>query len=216
MVGAGVGNNADPGERPLLGVCVFRGHHPPGLCSDGEVAIIIIAQGSPGRAEFRRHGILLPVQVRANGHARTVLAEWDTGSRISSVSRAVMQQLGAPQSGSVAIYTVQGDSTVPEYQAGLVVTLPTGGQYNLSRGATPVLGDSLTGRAHVLIGREIQQHYHLEVDGPSGSWAISGPVAAGPFVATVRTEPLPWWPVGAVGGLAALAVAILEAGGRGR
>lgn len=180
------------------------------------MATIIIAQGSPGRTSFRRHGIILPVQVRAGGRSRTVLAEWDTGSRISSVSRTLMQQLGAPQAGSVAIYTVQGDSTVPEYQAGLVVTLPTGGQYNLSRGATPVLGDSLTGRAHVLIGREIQQHYHLEVDGPSGSWTISGPTAAGPFVAAVATGNLPWWPVAGVAGLAALAVAVLEAGGRRR
>ena len=180
------------------------------------MATIIIAQGSPGRTEFRRHGIILPVTITAAGRSVTTLAEWDTGSRISSVSRRIMQQLGAPQAGSVAIYTVQGDSTVPDYQAALTVALPAGGgRYDLSRGGIPVLGDSLTGRAQVLIGREIQQHYRLEVDGPTGAWTVTGSSAAGPFVARVTTRPLPWWPLAALVGVAAAGVTLAELGGGG-
>lgn len=154
----------------------------------------VIATGTPGATTLRRRGMILPVAVAGPRGAVRTLALWDTGSEVSSVSAPMLRHLGAPQSGSVAIYTVQGDSTVPSYSATLAIALPGGGTYPLTQAPIPLLGDKLGGRAHVLIGREVQALYRVTIDGPAGTWTIEGPAPSiGAQVVTVRsTSPHPW------------------------
>ena len=135
----------------------------------------MVASGSPGPQELRARGVILPVLVVTGGRTTLVPAMWDTGSDVTSVDRTLLQDMGAPQSGSIAIYTVAGPSSVGDYMAAIDLPTGLGGSVRLSDGPIPVLGDALNGHVRVLIGREIQAGYRLVVDGPAGRWAIYRP-----------------------------------------
>lgn len=135
----------------------------------------LVASGVPGSQGLRARGVILPVLVVTGGRTTRVPAMWDTGSDVTSVDRTLLQGMGAPQSGSIAIYTVAGPSSVGDYLAAIDLPAGLGGSVRLSDGPIPVLGDALNGHVRVLIGREIQAGYRLVVDGPAGTWAIYRP-----------------------------------------
>ncbi len=185
----------------------------PGATPAAHARYHVIARGHPGADRLQRQGMRLPVVVTGPRGRVRVQAMWDTGSEVSSVSAPLLRSLGAPESGSVAIYTVQGTSTVPDYTASLSILLPAGGRYPLSRGPLPLLGDTLsTGAVHVLIGREVQRHYRMVYDGPAGAWSVEARGGAGVEAATAGQTPArapSAWPV--VAALAALVAGVAGA-----
>ena len=175
-----------------------------------------IASGSPGPAGLRAQGIVFPVYIAGPhgilsdelGMPLAVQCMWDTGSDQSSVSATLLQDLGAPEVGSVTISTVQGTETVPCDLATIAIS-PT--DFPLSAGALPVLADSLPSGVRVLIGRDIQSMYRLTCDGVHGTWRIEAP-------APTPQPPTParaWLAPAAVVGAGVLAVVLAEVLDRG-
>lgn len=176
---------------------------------------VTIASGNPGPAGFKVQGVVFDVYVigpsgplaDSLGVPTRVQCMWDTGSDVSSVDARLLQDIGAPQVGSVLISTVQGTETVPTDLATLAIA-PT--DYPLSAGAIPVLADSLDGNTRVLIGRDLQSMYRLTCDGVHGTWRIEAPVVPG----SVTTPPPPartgLLVVGGVLVAAAIAITALE------
>ena len=153
---------------------------------------IVIASGSPGPVSLALGGITLPVVVTGPSGTVSVTAQFktkammDTGSTVSSVDIAILQQVGAQQVGQVTISTVLGSSVAPVYNAGIGMTLPSGAVLPLMVGLPGELGDQLTGSTRVLIGDDIMSKLILERNGPAGTWSVSVPA----------TTPMPYLPPG--------------------
>lgn len=151
----------------------------------------VVAQGSPGIAALQQNGVRLPVVVVGPDGPRTVTAQIDTGSTMTSVDVRVLGAVGAQVVGHTAIITPDGQATaVNEY----AVKITTTGGFALSDHLPYVLGDSLSGGIQALIGRDILDLYTMIYEGPAGSWQLdtSGHVPAG-------KGGLPWWGWASVG-----------------
>jgi hypothetical protein len=156
-----------------------------------------LAQASPGPDLLVQDGATLPVTVSVpGGPSRSVTAQIDLGSTISSVDQSVLSALGAPQIGTVEVQTVTDTQQVPLYGAAMA-----SGPTQLLPAEAGVLGDSLPGAAKALVGRDALQYAGalLDYDAAAGSWTLqAGGQAPAPSGA-------PWWALGA-------AVAALGAG----
>ncbi len=122
---------------------------------------------SPGAFGLVQQGMLMPLTVSSIGGTVNTTAQVDTGSTISSVDLGLLQKIGAPVVGTVAISTVQGDSIVPLYRVAL-----TSGGVPLSSNYVDVLGDSLPAPVQALIGRDVLSLYQVDYNGALGSWSM--------------------------------------------
>jgi hypothetical protein len=158
----------------------------------------VIASGSPGPVSLALGGITLPVVVTGPSGTVSVTAQFktkammDTGSTVSSVDIAILQQVGAQQVGQVTISTVEGSAVAPVYNAGIGMQLASGAVLPLMVGLPGELGDSLPGSTRVLIGDDIMSKLILERNGPSGTWSVSVPA----------TTPMPYLPPGSQNNMA--------------
>jgi hypothetical protein len=159
---------------------------------------IVIASGSPGPVALALGGITLPVVVTGPSGTVSVTAQFktkammDTGSTVSSVDIAILQQVGAQQVGQVTISTVEGSAVAPVYNAGIGMQLASGAVLPLMVGLPGELGDSLPGSTRVLIGDDIMSKLILERNGPAGTWSVSVPA----------TTPMPYLPPGSQNNMA--------------
>jgi predicted aspartyl protease len=124
-------------------------------------------------SELIKNGPTVPVILVGPRGTVVTRALIDTGSEVSSADVHLLQQVGAPQTGTVQIQTVAGVSTVPVYAAALQMV---DGKPLLDGG---ILGDSLPGDVQVLIGRDVMAHARFTFDGPLGAWSLDSRSADG-------------------------------------
>lgn len=155
---------------------------------------------APGSFALVEQGMLLPLTIAGPRGVVTTTAQVDTGSTISSVDSALLQQIGAPVVGNVEITTVEGSSIVPAYK----VTLDVQG-FPLAPTAVDVLGDSLPAPVQALIGRDDLSLYRLTYNGALGTWEID---AQRPIP---RPSSATWMLLGAAGLAAVSGIALYNA-----
>jgi len=155
----------------------------------------VLAAGSPGVASLVRDGALMPVTITSRGGSRNTQAMIDTGSTASSVDRSLLDAVGAPRIGSVAIRTVMGREEAPVYAAAIVAADGT----VLSQGLPGVIGDDLPAPVQCLIGRDILSSWEFVYGGSQGAWSLGPP---GQVVVVPQPPPVEGYLLAAIAGAA--------------
>jgi hypothetical protein len=123
----------------------------------------------PGAKRLADEGPLINVLVGASTTAKAI-ALVDTGSAMTSVSRALLVRIGAPQIGADPIAAV-GCSSV----AGVFLVTLQSADGAIQESSLRVLGDGLYPPVEVLVGRDCLAGLKFGYDGPNGAWLLERP-----------------------------------------
>lgn len=126
----------------------------------------------------------------------------DTGASISGIDRAVAEQIGLVQVGSIKISGVTGIQDQPVFTARLTFDSPSA-----TFDPVRITGSSLGSMEfQVLIGRDVMERMVLVYDGPEGAFRLSGPGGA------VAVAPSAGWLPQSLGILTTVATVVTVAG----
>lgn len=134
----------------------------------------VVTSASPGAVALFEDGSTFTASLVGATGQLTVQVEIDTGSTVSGVDVALLQQVGAQVVTGVTIpvQTPSGNAMDQLYQARLLV-----GGIDLFAGLPGVLGEYLPSGPRVLLGRDALAGMQYVYDGVNGTWSLIGTVA---------------------------------------